>query len=142
MPMCEKCWERSCGVADKYHELILKHNCTPEEQAGQEATECPTCGRKTIHPYAKVCTACGREGMDKPWIPNNGDDGLGLEQYCSECARDSKHRETGQGEFGCPIVAAAYYYDYDSRFFPHQYLSIRQRDGSLVCEMFVMEDKE
>ena len=77
----------------------------------------------------------------RPWVPHNGDDGENLELYCSWCARDSKLRETGQGKYGCPIMAAAYQYDYDSRFFPHQYLSIR-KDGSLVCEMFVMEDKE
>jgi hypothetical protein len=66
MPSCEKCWgdayTRSVmsgqEQADIYAELLLVRNCTPEEQAGDEATRCPTCKRMTIHAVTGECMAC------------------------------------------------------------------------------------
>jgi len=55
MPSCERCWKWSGGNVDLYHELLAKNNCTPEDQAGDDAIECPACHRKTIHQIAHVC---------------------------------------------------------------------------------------
>lgn len=61
MTACEKCWSDAHGDADRYRELVIKRYlspCTPEEQAGPDATVCSGCGRKTVHQHAKVCMAC------------------------------------------------------------------------------------
>ena len=57
MSSCEKCWRDSRYdlSSTAYHDMLAKRDgirerkCTPEEQAGPEATECQRCGRKTIH---------------------------------------------------------------------------------------------
>lgn len=71
MASCEKCWNDSFsrsyehpykGQTEHYHDLINERKdnpCTPEEQAGDDAKECPKCKRKTVHQHAKVCTICG-----------------------------------------------------------------------------------
>ncbi len=59
MASCEKCWQDSGGDQDVYAELIERRNCSPEEQAGLDATVCPQCGRKAVHQYVHVCMACG-----------------------------------------------------------------------------------
>lgn len=66
MASCEKCWGdaflrsmySSKDQADCYSELMkerLENPCSPEEQAGREATECTACGRRTVHQYAGIC---------------------------------------------------------------------------------------
>jgi hypothetical protein len=58
---CEKCWRDAhrssdLDVADEYRRLMEERHsnpCTPEEQAGLDATECPCCGRKTIHQHTQ-----------------------------------------------------------------------------------------
>lgn len=69
MASCEKCWELAGGDVDKYHQLLNDNDCSPEEQAGSAAESCPSCGRKTVHQYARVCvnSAClaYREGKEK-----------------------------------------------------------------------------
>ena len=55
MASCEKCWRDSNGNPDEYHRLIGSRYCTPEEQAGEDATICPKCNKRTVHQYAKVC---------------------------------------------------------------------------------------
>jgi len=72
MPSCEKCWKdagyiahsKMTSKAEEYYKLVEQRDrdgetCSPEEQAGTEATICPVCERKTVHQYAKVCMACG-----------------------------------------------------------------------------------
>lgn len=68
MASCEKCWgdaylmSRSNPMKSQtecYQELISTRTCTPEEAAGEDATMCDNCKRKTMHQYAKVCTNCG-----------------------------------------------------------------------------------
>lgn len=67
MPACEKCWSDAHAEAwssqgDKveiYHRMIDERDCTPEEQAGRDATKCTACDRITVHPYVKCCMACG-----------------------------------------------------------------------------------
>jgi len=57
MASCEKCWAESHGDPVRYHKLILERCCSPEEQAGPDATMCPMCARKTEHQHASVCMA-------------------------------------------------------------------------------------
>jgi hypothetical protein len=67
MPTCEKCWSDAhgdpyVGVPERYRELLAERHanpCTPEEQAGPAATECPMCHRRTCHQHCGVCMACG-----------------------------------------------------------------------------------
>lgn len=66
MAACEKCWRDAhrgpdYSVAEEYARLIRERNdhpCTPEEQAGPDATRCPKCNRMTVHQYAHVCVLC------------------------------------------------------------------------------------
>jgi hypothetical protein len=37
----------------RYREIIKAHTCTPEQQAGPDAAECPHCRRPTLHQYTK-----------------------------------------------------------------------------------------
>ncbi len=71
MATCERCWERARARAaetgedqvEAYRELVSRSDCTPEQQAGREATRCPKCDTKTVHQHTKQCIACGwREG--------------------------------------------------------------------------------
>ena len=62
MSGCEKCWsdaQSSVGdVAERYHELIAERKatpCTPEQQAGPDATICATCGQRTAHQFTGEC---------------------------------------------------------------------------------------
>ena len=70
MASCEKCWGDAYLLArsshrsqTEYYQQLIKDRadnpCTPEEQAGEDATVCKECKRKTAHQYAKVCTNCG-----------------------------------------------------------------------------------
>jgi hypothetical protein len=47
-----------------------EHPCTPEEQAGPEALECPVCHRKTLHQYTRepMC-GCPRAEKGVPTMP-------------------------------------------------------------------------
>lgn len=59
MSSCEKCWrdsasERITGHGPTYSDLMEQRKsrpCTPEQQAGEEAGDCPVCGRKTMHQF-------------------------------------------------------------------------------------------
>lgn len=55
MSTCEKCWADSQGPYDdatqRYKDLLSERKCTPEEQAGPDAGECPMCKRKTLHQH-------------------------------------------------------------------------------------------
>ena len=69
MSSCEKCWSDSAydrmgwngESPSPYHELLKRRNgitepeCTPEQQAGEDATVCPTCGRKCLHQWTGEC---------------------------------------------------------------------------------------
>lgn len=63
MPSCEKCWADAQGpykdVVKEYSRLVKERDCTPEEQAGPDATDCPKCGRRAAHQLCHVCMACG-----------------------------------------------------------------------------------
>lgn len=71
MAACEKCWTQAYNrmlVTGKsqtecYQELIKLNNCTPEEQAGIDASKCQECNRKTVNPNAAQC-------MNFGWTPN------------------------------------------------------------------------
>jgi hypothetical protein len=55
MPSCEKCWRDAGGNPLRYHLLLDQRDCTPEEQAGEDAKICPKCKRKAIHQFSKIC---------------------------------------------------------------------------------------
>jgi hypothetical protein len=55
MSACEKCWERSGGNPQRYHELVADNDCTPEEQARRDAKQCPRCKRIALHQYTGEC---------------------------------------------------------------------------------------
>jgi hypothetical protein len=71
MSSCEKCWRDSRWAArffdgtgpDPYRKLVSERvgedACTPEEQAGPDATECPACQRKTVHQHTHLCQTPG-----------------------------------------------------------------------------------
>lgn len=77
MPACEKCWSDAnsgsvAGPVEQYlrYERVLRerrpHPCTPEEQAGPDAGDCPACGRRTLHQHCAVCMACGYDPHPAP----------------------------------------------------------------------------
>ena len=65
MSSCEKCWRDSQRGIDTYQDLlkwrngIIEPRCTPEEQAGPDATVCEACGRKTCHQHTHLCQVPG-----------------------------------------------------------------------------------
>lgn len=66
MPSCERCWSDSFLAEDsiaKYHELIESRECTPEQQAGPDATLCESCERITRHQHCGVCMICGKDRL-------------------------------------------------------------------------------
>jgi hypothetical protein len=85
MSSCEKCWSDAhrpdpyVSVAEEYERLIEERKgeraCTPEQQAGPDARECPTCHRKVLHQYTGECMAgCNHFGKigDPPKNPTGG----------------------------------------------------------------------
>lgn len=76
MSACEKCWKDAHrglhagrSVPDEYQRLINERKdnpCTPEEQAGDSAKQCPGCGRMTIHQYTDepMCGCVPSTGTD------------------------------------------------------------------------------
>ena len=67
MSSCEKCWEDAGGNSDRYTELVRARNCTPEEQAGDSADDCPECKRKCLHQYTHRCMNKGCENFGLKW---------------------------------------------------------------------------
>ena len=65
MSACEKCWSDSRLGSDYYRLLDERkeHPCTPEEQAGPGAGQCPWCGRMTLHQHTRE-PMCGCDGSD------------------------------------------------------------------------------
>lgn len=64
MASCEKCWEDAQEFGDPsgaYEMLIRRRMCTPEEQAGRGAEQCPKCGRYAMHIHCHICMACRLE---------------------------------------------------------------------------------
>lgn len=79
MPSCEKCWtdaylaeQSGESHADAYQRLLTERRiasdgsggrlgCTPEEQAGPDATTCFRCARRTGHQHCGVCMRCGND---------------------------------------------------------------------------------
>jgi hypothetical protein len=70
---CEKCWRdahRSDDVAAEYTRLITERKanpCTPEEQAGDYATECPKCRRRSVHQHTGECMTFDCDYDEQRW---------------------------------------------------------------------------
>lgn len=76
MSACERCWADSAGDdhAARYSQLIDERHvspCTPEQQAGPDAGECPVCHRMTAHQYTGELM-CGCEYDPTPWCSGCG----------------------------------------------------------------------
>lgn len=73
MSACEKCWRdahRSDDVAAEYTRLIAERKaspCTPEEQAGDDATVCPKCNRKAVHQHTGECMTSDCDYDEQRW---------------------------------------------------------------------------
>ncbi|MBE3040299.1 MAG: hypothetical protein IMZ62_15995 [Chloroflexi bacterium] len=95
MASCENCWEEAGGSPTRYAELIKIRKCTPEEQAGRDARQCPKCGRKTLHQIVNVCMVpeCDYREVEKPAPPAPGEEERGEMAevvlracvYCGDC---------------------------------------------------------
>lgn len=73
MASCERCWNDAFGADDqaaRYAELLKKRSgeraCTPEQQAGEGATDCPKCKRRAMHQVVRACMACGFDPRE--WV--------------------------------------------------------------------------
>ncbi len=78
MSSCEKCWQESRFV-DSYHELLESRKdspCTPEEQAGPNASECPKCKRMTLHQHTRECMNGCRIGENERSDRQAGKEGV------------------------------------------------------------------
>lgn len=69
MSSCEKCWVDAGGDVGLYQELVERRGrfalCTPEDQAGPGAEDCPKCGRRTLHQITGECMACHHWPQEK-----------------------------------------------------------------------------
>lgn len=57
MSACEKCW-RDSRQDENYHAVLASraaNPCTPEEQAGPDATLCEHCNRRSRHQITNEC---------------------------------------------------------------------------------------
>ena len=73
MPTCERCWADAQSPyfkAEDYFDLVAKRNakgeiCTPEQQAGPDASECIVCNRMTLHQHCHICmnSECQSKGI-------------------------------------------------------------------------------
>jgi len=68
MSSCEKCWADAATGGD-YMRLLKSREanpCTPEEQAGPDASVCEVCGRKTMHQYTgeRMCGCTSPKARD------------------------------------------------------------------------------
>lgn len=67
MSACERCWADAYGPygnqSERYQELIAERSCTPEQQAGPDAGQCPSCKRMTLHQHTSE-PMCGCEHLN------------------------------------------------------------------------------
>lgn len=70
MSSCEKCWSDAGGDGDRYRNLLLGASCTPEQQAGPYARECPWCSRMTLHQHTGE-PMCGCPRSPREAIPGH-----------------------------------------------------------------------
>jgi hypothetical protein len=66
---CEKCHLDAGDDVDEYRRLLQERRaypCTPEEQAGKDATICGVCGRKALHQATDECMACDATELVTP----------------------------------------------------------------------------
>ena len=76
MTACEKCWkdakhesaETGCSISAAYGRLIKERDCTPEDQAGDNAWTCRNCGRIAVHPRVGICMACGNSNIPERYM--------------------------------------------------------------------------
>ena len=59
MSSCEKCWRDAEGDVDDYRARVKNCNCSPEDEAGPDATVCKACKRRTVHQHSHLCQVPG-----------------------------------------------------------------------------------
>lgn len=67
MSVCQKCWADARALGLPYSFVLMQRRdtpCTPEEQAGPDARECPMCHRKTLHQYTGAPMCGCAQGKD------------------------------------------------------------------------------
>jgi hypothetical protein len=80
MSACQKCWSDAhrgdqYSVAEEYSRILESRRdnpCSPEEQAGPGAAECPMCGRMTLHEITEE-PMCGCAPMVRDARPRLGE---------------------------------------------------------------------
>lgn len=73
MSSCERCWhdagrEAFSSAGDKveiYHRMIADRDCTPEQQAGDDAKWCAKCGTRARHEITGECMRCADTGIGR-----------------------------------------------------------------------------
>jgi hypothetical protein len=66
MSVCERCWSDAAGDVAHYEALLdarRSQPCSPEQQAGPNAAQCPGCGSQTIHQHTGE-PMCGCPAVD------------------------------------------------------------------------------
>ncbi len=75
MSTCEKCWSDAHRIrperpkVEEYSRLIDERAydpCTPEQQAGPDATRCARCDRMSRHQHTGECMACHDWDREEP----------------------------------------------------------------------------
>jgi hypothetical protein len=66
MSACERCWADAYDPygdqSARYRALVAERNCTPEQQAGRDADQCPSCKRMTLHQHTgEPMCGCARQ---------------------------------------------------------------------------------
>jgi hypothetical protein len=75
MSCCEKCYADSMATGRRYMDLMNEREargevCTPEQQAGLNAGQCPACKRMTLHQYTgEPMCGCPRQGTRPTGTP-------------------------------------------------------------------------
>lgn len=72
----------------------------------------------------------------KPFHPSSGTEGIMFEsEFCDKCWRDSKYRETLEGDDGCIILAFAMMREPRDDDYPSQWT--HDKEGKPTCTGFV-----
>jgi hypothetical protein len=129
MATCERCWRDADGDPEKYESFLRIRaggpnglpECTPEEQAGEDAKLCPNCGRQTIHQHCGDCMVSDCDGyLALPRFRVEGGTVMAVNNHDANpivCSNDNDVRPTDDTE-GSPVGWSI--------------VSIG-RDGSILC---------
>ena len=82
--------------------------------------------------------------MDKPgepYQPSNGIEGMAfMDDFCDQCSRDEKYKETQAAEDGCGILVRTLVLSIGDPGYPTEW--IYDGDGRPTCTAFITDDLE